>query len=341
VKVSDVIRAGLRREPEPAAPPPRNLRREYVDAVAAFVEAKRRGTAYAAVAAAQRLRDLRGEAVAEGFGEQMERAWEEPQPHADHAWLRWYEQRIEHLLHGGPDPGPRPWQQNEWSYWAQLYRERCAALVAAYRSGSPGAIADAEGRFWNLTKEATTLGGFHDEVGRRFMGVPARRGDDWIERWRAEAEFKLRHARPSGSYVEPPLPRPFVRMSELQAAEQARHSAVILLAERDGQPPGTWLRLDPATSWDLVESGRAAWCQDGPKPPDTRPPVVAEPGDDWVMVRFLRPVKLTTRHLVGDGDVRRIAPDEAAALIRIGAAEEFVEPPPPPPPPPKPVVLFE
>src|SRR5690348_8052902 len=168
--VSDVIRGVRRRDPEPDAPPTRNLRRELVDAIAGFVQAKQSGNAYGAVIAAQRLRDLRAEAVAEGFGEAMERVWVEPEPHADDRWLRWYQARIEHLLHSGADPGPRPHQPTEWAYWAERYAAAIRAVADAYKVGSRGAIDEAQGRLWQV-RLLTIRAGFADRDAS-LMGAP-------------------------------------------------------------------------------------------------------------------------------------------------------------------------
>jgi len=335
MSVADIVRGARRREPEAAAPPPRNLRREYVDAVAAFVHAKQAGTAYAAVAAAQRLRELRAEAAAEGHGEAMERVWVEPQPHADDRWLQWFQARVEHLLHGGPDPGQRPWQSNEWPYWSERYAAAIRAVADAYRSGNPTARDEALGQLWQTRVRAIRAG--FGERDAHLMGGP----DAGVtpDAWEAEALFRLEHGRPSGMYRIPPAPRFYVSLAEQQARDATRHSEIILLEPWEGHDVGDRLYLPANVSHDLCEARKAAWCMDRPKPPDTRPPLELEPGEDWVRVRFLKLTRLTMRHMMNAGDVRVIAPDEAASLVRIGAAEEYVEPAPPPPP--KPVVLFE
>jgi hypothetical protein len=115
-------------------------------------------------------------------------------------------------------------------------------------------------------------------------------------------------------------------------AEESTHSAVVLLTPMQGEQAGAWLRLASDVSHELVERGLAAWARDKPIPPDTRPPVDVAPADDWPELRFTQPVRLTTRHLRDAGDVARVAPDEAATLVRAGVAEAYVPPPPPPPP---------
>jgi hypothetical protein len=96
-----------------------------------------------------------------------------------------------------------------------------------------------------------------------------------------------------------------------------------------------------AGSGSLVEAGRASWARDRPIPEDPRPPIETTPDESWLTIEAVHHIRLVSRHRMAPGEHRPVPPDEAAALIRSGAARPYEQPPPPPPPPPRPEIVFE
>lgn len=333
--VANKLRRALGREPEPTEPRPLNLRAAYRQAALDFIAAKRSGNKFDQLTAINALHHIRQRAIDDNHAEAMARVWITPEIDGDQNWLEWYAAKVEHFLHNTPDPGKRPAQPWEPEYWIPPYVAAVAALLEAHRSRDPRAITAAEGRLWQVRQMA--IGEGHGLfVERHFIGTPLATDETGLQAWKGEVAHRLAHGAPSGKYHPPPRPLPFVRVSDVQAAEEARHSAIVLLAPHDGMDAGTWVRLDPGVSHQLVEDGRAAWARDRPLPEDTRPPIEQEPGSDWIELEAAGHIRLASRHRMAPGDVRRVPPDEAKALIAAGVAEAYV-----PPPPPRELIVFE
>ena len=286
--------------------------------------------------------DLRRFAHLNGHGEAFDRIWVEPKTSADGRWAAWYRAALGHRLEPErvADPGPEPPLPDSPLFWREKYAACAFEVLASYRAQDLRRAHFADIALQNILRDA--WGGGHRLECERWLVSPGTTDAATLDGWQAELEHRLAHNGASGGHypVPRPLPRLFTTVAELEARDAAERSAVVLLAEWQGHAPGAWLQLDAATSWELTERGVASWARNAPIPPDVREPVEAALGDDWPELKFLRRARLTTRHMMSEGDVRRVAPDEARALVEAGVAELY-EPPPPSPAPPKPVVTFE
>lgn len=341
--IADRVRGALGRqaqEPPPEGPPPRNLKTEYLSRWREFLALPYPMSAGPAAA----IRALRAEAIDAGLGEALDRIWlgEPEYRNFDPGYRAWLVAKLNHFEGRGPDPGerpPKPPPADDFRAWEQPWRDVCWRLCQACKSGV--GVAAAEEKFLAARRAIAEKTGRLDEMARRCIELPQTNVAADLDAWWAEAGYRWQHAEHGGHWpVRRPIARPFVLMSELQANEEAKRSGVVLIAEHDGKPAGTWLRLDPATSHQLVEEKKAPWARDCPIPDDPRPPLDVQPGEDWTELEALRPIRLTSRHRLECGEHRLVAPDEANALIRAGAAREYIEPPPEPPKP-RPNVTFE
>lgn len=322
----------------PAEPAPIDLKAQYVHAVTEFISAGRRydrqGEMYYWRA---RLHEIRHRAQEDGHADAMEGVWVEPPVNLNVEVLDWYQSAVDHVLRGGPAPGDKPLHPREPEYWLTRYRSLVADYLRGHRSGdrtTTGHTANKLGQLPALAR--VSLGDRFSEVMNRFgPGLMFVEGEAALDAWEREVNHRLQHGASSGQYTTP-QPGPFLRVM----VDERMHSPVVLLAPHGPEPLGARVMLDPGVSHELVEMGRATWCEPTRVPEDPRPPVEREPEPDWRKVTFLRNVRTRSRHLRQEGEVVMLPPDEADEMLTLGTVELWTAPLPPPPPPPRPVTIF-
>ena len=338
-RVVDAVKRAVRgSETVPAGPAPIDLKAQYIEAVTQFISAGRRydrmGEVYLWRA---RLHEIRHRAEEDGHADAMAGAWVEPPVHLNAEVLNWYEAATNHALRGGPAPGERPLHPHEPAYWMKRYRNLADDFLRARRSGdraAAGHTANLLGQFPRLA--SVSLGDKTGEVLPHFGPHPTFvESEAALIAWEEEVNYRLQHGASSGQYVLPQMPPMLRRMTD-----DWHHSAVVLLAQHGPDPLGARVTLAPAISHELVEAGRAAWCDPANVPADPRPPVEHEPEAGWRRVTFLRQTRTASRHVRQQGEVVALPPDEAVDMVAAGAAEFWTAPLPPPPPPPRPVTTF-
>ncbi len=322
----------------PAGPAPIDLKSEYMQAVAGFLAA---GCQYNGQFAAYhwraKLRAIRRRADEDGHGERMEQVWIEPPEHLSNEVLTWYEAATNHALHGGVEPGEKPLHQDEPAYWLARYRTLVADFLREHRAGNRAATGPIANQLAQLPRlAAVRLGDRYNQVFPRFGPLPGFVDDEAsLAAWEKEVTYRLQHGASSGEYVPAQMPAPFRRM-----VDERDHSPIVLLAAHGPDALGARVLLDPGVSHELVELGRATWCDPGTIPFDPRPPVEHEPEADWRKVTFLRQARTRSRHVRQAGDMVALPRDEADELVLLGKAEFWTAPLPPPPAPPRPVTVF-
>ena len=339
-RVMDAMKRAVRgSETVLAGPAPIDLKAQYIEAVTQLISAGRRfdrmGEVYHWRA---RLHEIHHRAEEDGHVDAMAAVWVEPPVHLNPEVLNWYEAATNHALHGGPAPGERPLHPYEPEYWFARYRALVTDFLRARRSGdraAAGRSANLLGQFPRLA--SVSLGDKTDKVLPHFGPHPTFvEGEAALVAWEEEVDHRLLHGTPSGRYVPPQMPAPFLR----RVADELTHSAVVLLASHGSDPLGARVVLNAGISHELVEAGRATWCAPESIPEDPRPPVEREPEADWRRVTFRRRTRTASRHVRQEGEVVALPPDEADEMVRTYAAEFWVPPAPPPPPPPRPVTVF-
>lgn len=338
-KVLNAVKRAVRgTETVPVGPAPIDLKAQYVEAVSQFIGAGRRydrqGEAYHW---RDRLHTIRCRAHEDGHDGPMEAVWVEPPEYLNTEVLDWYQAATDHALRGGPAPGEKPLHPREPEYWLTRYR----GLVADYLRGHRSGDRTTAGHTANLLGQLPALA--RVGLGERFSEVMNRFGPDLmfvdgeaaLNAWERETLHRLEHGASSGQYASP-QPGPFLRVM----VDERTHSPVVLLAPYGSEPLGARVMLDPGVSHELVELGRATWCEPLNVPADPRPPVERQPEPDWRKVTFRRDARTRSRHVRQDGEVVALPPDEAEELVMLGTAEFWTAPLPPPPPPPRPVTVF-
>ncbi len=322
----------------PAGPAPIDLKAEYVQAIAGFLAASRQYNGqFAAYHWRDKLRSIRRRADEDGHGERMEKAWIEPPEHLSAEVLAWYEAATNHALHGGVEPGAKPLHQDEPEFWLQRYRALVANFLREHRAGNRAATGHTANQLAQLPRlAAVRLGEKFNKVFAHLGPVPGFVDDEAsLAAWGQEVTHRLEHGVPSGKYVPAQMPQPFRRL-----VDEQRHSAVVLLIQHGPHSIGARVVLDPGISCELVEAGKATWCDPQNVPVDPRPPVEREPEPDWRKVTILRETRTASRHVRHEGEVCAVPPDEADELVFTNAAEFWMPPAPPPPPPPRPITVF-
>ncbi len=322
----------------PAGPAPIDLKAEYVHAVSQFIAAGRRYDRQGEVHHwRNRLHAIYHRAQEDGHGDAMSAVWVEPPAHVNAEVLGWYESATSYALRGGTEPGDRPFHPYEPEHWFVRYRVLVADFLRAHRAGDRTATshtANLLGQFSRLA--SVSLGDKTSKVIPHFGPLPGFLTDEAsLVAWEREVAYRLKHGASSGQYVPPQMPAPFRRMIDVWD-----HSAIVLLAPHGPDPLGARVLLGPDISHELVELGRATWCDPRIIPVDPRPPIEREPEPDWRKVRFLRDTRTTDRHVRHEGEVATLPPDEVDELVLLGKAEVWMPPAPPPPPVPRPVTIF-
>lgn len=322
----------------PAGSAPIDLKAQYIHAVSEFIASGRRYNRQGEVHHWQsRLHAIHHRAQEDGHGDAMNAVWVEPPAHVNAEILNWYESATSYALRGGTEPGDRPFHPYEPEHWFPRYNVLVADFLRAHRSGDRAATGHAANLLAQFPRLASvSLGDKTGKVLPHFGPLPGFLTDEAsLVAWQEEVAYRLENGAASGRYVPPQMPAPFRRMIDVWD-----HSAIVLLAPHGPDPLGARVLLGPDVSHELVELGRATWCDPGNIPVDPRPPVECEPETDWLKVTFLRQVRTRSRHMRQASDVVALPPDEADELVLLGKAEFWTAPLPPPPAPPRVVTVF-